>query len=416
MLPLYTLILGLSVLSILPEDVIGRCEMAIMDPAPVILTSFGSRHLLTDAQVPFVRDSYESVQMYCAGGFEVNGGSYNWMKLKDTSEIFTCNLDHFNSKKYPSHAISSVRCRGTTVSLMFESRTSLPDCGDHMTLVVAQDFGEMGSIKSAGICYDIVGLELKYVSYTAYPPKNRLIEKVQLGQLNVLGLDINVTYTKSLFKTVSPMVIEEYWKKDNQLKQLFGGVIFEYTSLVQDEDIRRQLAGYEEMLSVVWLRSLRTGNWRLWLNALQAAIEPAGSKFDIRLGVSGQLSMPLMRECNASRILSIELDNGHSPLKLPAHIWAHVRDLHPTGKAQDEFVVIGHNSPFFKAEDMNEFCPTMCEQVAWLKNSVFGSLRDYPAYGLVQCCRVQDVAHKLDNFPGVAEGSVSTSTATPAES
>ncbi|XP_033253336.1 uncharacterized protein LOC108165131 isoform X4 [Drosophila miranda] len=369
MLPLYTLILGLSVLSILPEDVIGRCQMAIMEPAPLILTSFGSKHLLTDAEVPFVRDSYESVQMYCAGGFEVNEG------------------------------------RGTTVSQMFESRTSLPDCGDHMTLVVAQDFGEMGSIKSAGICYDIVGLELKYVSYTAYPPKNRLIEKqVQLGQLNVLGLDINVTYTKSLFKTVSPMVIKEYWKKDKQLKQLFGGVIFEYTSLVQDEDIRRWLAGYEEMLSVVWLRSLRTGNWRQWLNALQAAIEPAGSKFDIRLGVSGQLSMPLMRECNASRILSIELDNGHSPLKLPAHIWAHVRDLHPTGKAQDEFVVIGHNSPFFKAEDMKEFCPTMCEQVDWLKNSVFGSLRDYPAYGLVQCCRVQDVAHKLDNFPGVAEG------------
>ncbi|EDW31039.1 GL15238 [Drosophila persimilis] len=367
MLPLYTLILGLSVLSILPEDVIGRCEMAIMDPAPLILTSFGSRHLLTDAQVPFVRDSYESVQMYCAGGFSIDYfGRYNWMNLEDTSEIFSCNLDYFNSKKYPSDTISSVRCRGTTVSQLFESRTSLPDCGDHMTLVVAQDFGEMGSIKSAGICYDIVGLELKYVSYTAYPPKNRLIEKVQLGQLNVLGLDINVTYTKSLFKTVSPMVIEEYWKKDKQLKQLFGGVIFEYTSLVQDEDIRRQLAGYEE--------------------------------------------------CSVSRILSIELDNGHSPLKLPAHIWAHVRDLHPTGKAQDEFVVIGHNSPFFKAEDMKEFCPTMCEQVAWLKNSVFGSLRDYPAYGFVQCCRVQDVAHKLDNFPGVAESSVSTSTATPAES
>ncbi|XP_041449922.1 uncharacterized protein LOC111075705 [Drosophila obscura] len=303
---------------------------------------------------------------------------------------------------------------GTMVSQMFESRKSLPDCDDHMTLVVGQDFGAMGSIKSAGICYDIVGLELKYVSYTASPTKNRIIEKVQLGQLNDLELDINVAYTTSLFKAVSPGAIEVYLGQDKQLKQLLGGVAFEYTSLVQDAAIGSQLAGYEAMLSVVWLRTLRTGNWRHWLNALQAASGPAGSKFDIRLGVSGQLALPLMRECNASRVLSIDLDSG-SALTVPAHIWAHVRDLQPTGKPQDEFVVIGHNSPFFRGEDLNDFCPTMCDQVAWLKNSLFGSLRDYPAYGLVQCCHVQDVAHKLDNFPGAtaAEGTVPSSTATP---
>ncbi|SPP78285.1 Hypothetical predicted protein [Drosophila guanche] len=358
--------------------------------------------------------------MYCAGGFDgiyTDRNYYNHRQFnsENTTRTFSCGSDSFvvNMENEPELLAQSVSCRGTMVSQLFESRKSLPDCEDHMTLVVGQDFGAIGSIKSAGICYDIVGSELKYVSYTACPLKNRIIEKMQPGELNGLGLDINVAYTKSLFKAVSPTTIGAYLEHDKQLKQLLGGVTFEHTSLVQDEAIRSQLAGYEDMLSVVWLRTLRTGNWRNWLYALHAASQPAGSKFDIRLGVSGQVALPQMGGCNASRILSIDLDNG-STLSVPAHIWAHVRDLHPTGNPQDELVVIGHNSPFFKGEKMSDFCPTMCDQVAWMKNSLFGSLLDYPAYGLVQCCRVQDVAHKLDNFPGGTSGGVvASSTAIP---
>ncbi|BFG02415.1 uncharacterized protein DMAD_01921 [Drosophila madeirensis] len=420
MLALHTVLMGLSVLSILTQNVNGGCSMAINDPAPLILTSFGSKHLLSAAPGQLLRENYESVQMYCAGGF--NGvhnrrGYYDPKEFnsEETTKTFTCRSDDFveDIENVPQMRVQSVRCRGTMVSQMFESIKSLPDCGDHMTLVVGQDFGAIGSIKSAGICYDIVGSELKYVSYTACPSKNRIIEKMQPGELNGLGLDINVAYTKSLFKAVSPTAIGAYLEHDKQLKQLLGGVTFEHTSLVQDEAIRSQLAGYEDMLSVVWLRTLRTGNWRNWQYALHAASEPAGSKFDIRLGVSGQVALPQMGGCNASRVLSIDLVNG-STLSVPAHIWVHVRDLHPTGKPQDEFVVIGHNSPFFKGEQMSDFCPTMCDQVVWMKNSLFGSLLDYPAYGLVQCCRVQDVAQKLDNFPeGPFGGVVASSTAIP---
>jgi len=45
----------------------------------------------------------------------------------------------------------------------------------------------------------------------------------------------------------------------------------------------------------------------------------------------------------------------------------------------------------------------MCNQVSWLRNTLFSRLHEFPAFGMVQCCRVEDVAHKLDNFPGPFE-------------
>jgi len=41
----------------------------------------------------------------------------------------------------------------------------------------------------------------------------------------------------------------------------------------------------------------------------------------------------------------------------------------------------------------------MCNEVDWLKDTLFSKLQHYPVYGIVQCCRLSDVADKLDNFP-----------------
>lgn len=53
--------------------------------------------------------------------------------------------------------------------------------------------------------------------------------------------------------------------------------------------------------------------------------------------------------------------------------------------------------------DLSNLCPSMCNQVSWLRNTLFSRLHEFPAFGMVQCCRVEDVAHKLDNFPGPFE-------------
>lgn len=146
--------------------------------------------------------------------------------------------------------------------------------------------------------------------------------------------------------TCSDSIINEAFSKDKQLKALFGQETFEYTNLIQDEAFNRDLSAFKEMLSIVWLRALRTGNWRHLLNALQTA--SINAKYDVRVGVSGVVGLPMLQACNESRTLTIELDSGDT-LSVPAHIWAHVRALEPTVNGTDEFVVVAHNSPFVSA-------------------------------------------------------------------
>lgn len=106
------------------------------------------------------------------------------------------------------------------------------------------------------------------------------------------------------------------------------------------------------MLSIVWLRALRNGNWRHFLNALRDA--SADAKYDVNVGVSGTIVMPTLHACDDNRTLSIELDSGDT-VNVPAHIWAHVRPVEPTVNGTDEFVLVAHNSPFVSANNFALF-------------------------------------------------------------
>jgi len=64
------------------------------------------------------------------------------------------------------------------VAALFESRISLPNCKDQWTLILGYDFQEMGSIKSVAMCYDSTKANLKYLTYTTYPERQRVLEKV----------------------------------------------------------------------------------------------------------------------------------------------------------------------------------------------------------------------------------------------
>ncbi|XP_016946209.1 uncharacterized protein LOC108021902 [Drosophila biarmipes] len=395
MCSIYTVFLGLSLLLLLPRDAVGTCKLQATFNAPLTLTGFGTKLLLSDSLGTYEREYGESIDLYCGSGFTFERG-YESVGTSDAKATLRC--DSNGLFYHNSGSLIGVQCK-KAVMQMFESRTSMQNCGADMTLVVGQRFDGGGLIKSAALCYDIVASQMKYIGYTTFPAKNRVITMSQVGQLNGIGLDVNVTYRKNLIRTVSQGEIDAYMAKEKQLAPLFEAETFQVAGLVQDEYVARHLAGYEDMMSTIWMRSLRAGNWKNWIKAMQGA-SVAGTHFDVRLGVSGVLEVPMaVGPCNASRSLQVQLADGSS-YPVPAHIWAHVHAVEQTGGVQDEFVVIGHNSPFLRSDNSSHLCASMCDQVSWLRNSLFGSLREFPAYGVVQCCRVEDVASKLDNFPG----------------
>ncbi|XP_023159565.2 uncharacterized protein LOC111591890 [Drosophila hydei] len=389
-------ILGLIGLALVFEAVDAYCVLETHFPKPQIITHFGSKHWLTEATT-ISRDNYESIDLYCSKGFSINSNvEYNLLNEQKRINL-TCYGDEFHTLWQSEEIqIVNLKCMDNQIYPMYESSTSMAACNEYMSLVVGQTFGEYGSIKSVAICYDIVKQQLKYVSYTAYPPKIKLIEQSEVGQLNHLGLDIEVIYSKNLFKSFSSLNIHEAFLKDKHLKTLFGSDTFEYANLIQDDALRSDLDQFQDMLSIVWLRALRNGNWRHFLNALRDA--SADAKYDVNVGVSGTIVMPTLHACDDNRTLSIELDSGDT-VNVPAHIWAHVRPVEPTVNGTDEFVLVAHNSPFFTTRERNGLCESICHEVPWLQKSLFSRLRHYPVYGLVQCCKVIDVQHKLDHFP-----------------
>nr|XP_016942047.1 uncharacterized protein LOC108018955 [Drosophila suzukii] len=372
-----------------------KCQINTSPTAPLIVTTNGSQTILSGYSGLIERNKSEEIQFYCGTGFIFkNDGQYQFVS-DHRLETLICQPD--GSFLLKNHGLNiqgdkrSVQCRNG-VAALFESRISLPNCKDQWTLILGYDFQEMGSIKSVAMCYDSTKANLKYLTYTTYPERQRVLEKTHLGELNNLGLDLRVDPSERLFKMASQADVNAFWSKEKALSQMFGTGPFDYASLVQDKALGAQVAGYEAMMSVVWLHSLRTGNWRHWLAALRSASE-SGDQFEVRLGVSGSIELLDGRE------LAIDLADGNT-LSVPAHIWAHVRALQPTGASEDEFVLVGHNSPFLRIDPSAELCPSMCDQVSWLKDTLFASLHRYPINGLMLCCRVMDVAQKLDSFYG----------------
>lgn len=47
-----------------------------------------------------------------------------------------------------------------------------------MTLVLGYNFQDKGTIKTAAMCYDILEAQLKYIAYTTFSSRKRIIEEV----------------------------------------------------------------------------------------------------------------------------------------------------------------------------------------------------------------------------------------------
>ncbi|KAH8387998.1 hypothetical protein KR093_010829, partial [Drosophila rubida] len=399
---------ALIVLSFQCAAINADCPLQLGSPLPKTLVHFGSKHLLRETRRDLSAETYETVDLYCSHGFSIHS-NYNGLRTVEERRLqLKCNsngyFDIYNIDiDIQNGNLNQISCAGQQSVQMYESLRKLPDCEDEMTLVVGDDFKELGSLKSMAICFDLVHAKVKYIAYTAYPSKMKMIEKTQIGVLNGLGLDVGVAATSRMFNTISTSDVLKALHKDKQLKQLFGDETYEYANLIQDsaftDDFQPDASAVVKMLSVVWLRALRTGNWRHLLNALQVA--SLNAKFDVRVGISGVVKLPTLQHCNETQHMILELDNEDT-LAVPSHIWALIQPLEQHEELSNvtaDFVVIAHNSPFVSSEQKQELCNSMCHEVDWLNDSLFLKLQRYPIYGSVQCCRVADVAHKLDNFP-----------------
>ncbi|XP_017872636.1 PREDICTED: uncharacterized protein LOC108620242 isoform X1 [Drosophila arizonae] len=389
-------ILGLIGVSLPFHSASQRCNLLTISPLPPLtVTQLGSKHWVSVTGPILTLESSESVDLYCESGFKYYIPSYGrYEEFNANRTTISCKRNRFILLDHSSEPeVESVSCRDNAISPIFESRTSMPNCEGYMSLVVGRAFEEFGSLKRFAICYDIDKQQLKYISYTAY---TKWLEPTQAGQLNRLGLDIEVIYSQHLFKPYGSESVEAAFRDDRRLMSLFGAKTFEYATLIQDEPLSSGQGEFKEMLSIIWLRALLNGNWRHFLNALKSA--SINAKYDVNVGVSGTISLPTTIACNDSRQLSVELDSGYT-VTVPALIWAQVRAVAPNANVTEEFVIIAHNSPFLKIDERNELCESMCHEVPWLRQSLFGKLQQYPVYGLAQCCHVADVQHKLENFP-----------------
>ncbi|TDG38197.1 hypothetical protein AWZ03_015381, partial [Drosophila navojoa] len=143
-----------------------------------------------------IRDDYESVELFCANGFIYND-RYESQTTEEKRIKLTCKGD-INKFTTDEGEVSSIKCYDVRVlPPIYLSETPMEGCNKYWTLVVGQSYGKYGSIKNLAFCYDFSHQQLKYVSYTAYPSKIKVLEQSQVGQLNKLGLDSGTSYVKN---------------------------------------------------------------------------------------------------------------------------------------------------------------------------------------------------------------------------
>ncbi|XP_030569591.1 uncharacterized protein LOC115769022 [Drosophila novamexicana] len=387
------------------------CDLNLMEPKPIVVKRFGSKTAIVKRALTSLQMSTnETVTFHCPTGISINRNTGQSLNINAATAELLCTdngvyLDDRQIIQQRSGAFIS--CSADYSQTLYESNHSLTGCdADAMTLLVGYRLQALPDVKLLGMCYDLGASRLRFVSFLAYAPRNALLEMHTDHELAALQLDSYIGSLTKYFRFPTKSEFQTQVDRQKRLGELYDGKLFEYESLLQDTQQIQELNGYTDMLSIVWLRALRSGNWLHWLNALRSAAsgggvgddeDVAGSRFDVRVGVSGVATLPVAHSCNASRPLLLE-KIGDNTLQVPAHIWAHVRALQPSPTVPDEFVIVAHNSPYFNVLELSSFCEDICAEIPWLSNTLFGQLHLVPSYGVVSCCRM-DQLQKLSDFP-----------------
>lgn len=349
---------------------LADCRLNLQSPYPVVVKRFGSKTAIVKRTISTLNLSInETITFHCPTGvtiYEYNYGNRNdKMKVKRATAEVLCTDEGISLDDrilVQSSQTAAVTCNAPIGQsrTLYESNSSLPGCDmQHaLTLVIGYRLQGLAEVKLLGMCYDLAATRLRFTSFLAYSKPNLLVETQAGNELDELHLD---NYIGSLSEYLHFASAEEFSTRfansKHQLGEHFEATHFDFDNLLQDKQQVNQFGeDYKAILRVVWLRSLRTGNWRRWQEALRVAsdtnLELRGSQFDVRIGVSGVVKLP--QTCNNNnnntgiQVQQPLLLKGNDDLVLsvPEHIWAHVRSLQPAGSAADEFVIVAHNSPY----------------------------------------------------------------------
>ncbi|XP_030382411.1 uncharacterized protein LOC115629942 [Scaptodrosophila lebanonensis] len=380
------------------------CQFHLRQPKPTVFKQVGTRSLFLRKQLDTLqlRDN-ETATVHCPTGLTIAMSEYNAAtKLVGTAAELVCKSGgiYLGDKQLMQVSSGYVKCNAEYSQSIYESRKSLAGCPQQaMNLAIGYKLQGDDDIKTVGICFDLRTNQVRFVSYLAYAPSNAASYGYWNNEVNALQLDTYIGQLSDYFKFVSTSQFDSFVKKQPHLGDLFNSIFFEYASLLQEERpvFKEDVKSYSAMFNVVWSSRLRSGNWQHFLNALSAATDFV--KYDIRVGVSGVAKLPLAHNCNMSRSLVIRTPEMES-LPVPEHIWARLRPLQPTTGDISEFVIVAHNSPYANLEDLNSVCTDICDEIPWLRDSVFGQLHLVPSYGVMHCCLADDIdRRKLIDFP-----------------
>ncbi|XP_054739732.1 uncharacterized protein LOC129245547 [Anastrepha obliqua] len=388
---------------------VHSCQLFVRDPSPLFSKTFGSKNITFRSTENHIKlNKGESIQAYCGSGIVVetnyNDQRHNQHKMAsffcdENNYIQIRGLDFGRTEEY------TIYCSSSSSSSLYESKKQLPNCDEALSYGIGEKIPLIGTIIKLAICYDIETFALKYANYIAYEKKDILISPEQSVN-SELGVELEqkVDDLQNYFNFMSQQSFNI--SRDREPNTFFRAFSFDFESILQDEQLRKQLDKWTYIFNIMWWSQLRQNNWRFFLDALK---ERANSeKYMVFVGSYGNATMPITRS-SSDPPEELAVQSYGLKVTAPMYVWAYVKLLSPS-KAE-EFVVIGHNSPYVKSPDHTEFCTTdICDSILWLKESKFGHLRRVPTLGYTFCCRAEEVAKIIDNFP-MPKGALETTTA-----
>lgn len=335
------------------------CDLSLQTPRPIVVKRFGSKTAIVKRTLTNLQLSLnESITFHCPTGLTISDSNNNYGYGRSNNKVRvnspTTQLRCTDSGVYLDQRVvvqsahsATVVCNAEIGQTLYESNSSLPGCDtDAMTLLIGYQIQGLADVKLLGMCYDLATTRLNFVSFLAYASPNLLVETQAGTELDALQLDINIGSVSKYFRFASDAEYRELIANQKHLGEHFQSALFDFANLLQDkQQVQQYGENYKDMLNIVWLHSLRVGNWQRWLEALRTISDRNGDQFDVRIGVSGVVNLP--QQCNNGSQIPLQLKgNDDLVLSVPEHIWAHVHSLQPTGSTADEFVLVGQNSPY----------------------------------------------------------------------
>uniref|UniRef100_A0A0A1WH28 Uncharacterized protein MG342 n=2 Tax=Zeugodacus cucurbitae TaxID=28588 RepID=A0A0A1WH28_ZEUCU len=373
---------------------VSTCTLSVYGMSPLFTQTFGTRTIAFKAREGIVNFE-DSVRAYCSHGevnIKVTEYSYygnNYVSQGENTVVFQCSNDAILISG-TSHNILEVSCSNEVKLKIYESRKVLPKCDGFTNYAIGFTHIDVGEVIKAGICYDLDALTLKFAVYVVSSKNAFTFEKERNSNVLPVSLDFDL-------KTTS---FDNYFDLVNK-NSLNGDLAnqFQVESLIQHAGLRKELQHFDSTLNAIWWRQLRGGNWHHFIEALDQRTKSAKKSYTVSTGTYGNITMPSpTNNCTSLKPELLTVKTKETEVLVPAYVWAYVKSL--DADDAEEFVVIGHNSPYTIDPNHNAFCAAdICDTIEWLKKSEFGYLRRLPGLGYTFCCHPEEVAKIIDYFP-----------------